>query len=79
LFQSGIDEQIIKEKTQHNSLGGLRQYKQISNEQRVATADALIPKKKKVPSSSDVLAEKTNDAEAMLKEAERTKAKTEAI
>lgn len=69
LFQNGIDEQLIKEKTQHRSLGGVRQYKQISNEQRVALADTLMPKKKeelpcKIPKKVD---EKVLSAETIQK------------
>jgi hypothetical protein len=41
LFQSGVDEQLIMDRTGHRSLDGVRRYKRISDEQRQTTSDIL--------------------------------------
>ena len=47
LFQAGVDEQLIMEKTGHHSLEGIRSYKRTSSEQQEAVSDILALKKKK--------------------------------
>ena len=41
LYQSGVDEQLIMEKTGHRSLEGVRSYKRTSTEQREALSDIM--------------------------------------
>ena len=53
LFQAGVDEQLIMERTGHRSLDGVRSYKRTSQEQRQALSDIVNlsipqPKKQKV-------------------------------
>ena len=47
LFQAGVDEQHIMEKTGHHSLEGIRSYKRTSSEQQEAVSDILALTKKK--------------------------------
>ena len=39
LYQAGVDEQLIMERTGHRSLDGVRSYKRTSDEQRVVLSD----------------------------------------
>ena len=41
LYQSGVDEQLVMERTGHRSLTGVRSYKRTSDEQREALSDIL--------------------------------------
>ena len=41
LYQSGVDEQLVMERTCRRSLTGVRSYKQTSDEQRVALSDIM--------------------------------------
>lgn len=41
LYQAGIDEQLIMERTGHRSIDGVRSYKQTSDEQREALSDII--------------------------------------
>ena len=41
LYQSGVDEQLVMERTGHRSLEGVRSYKRSSDEQREALSDIL--------------------------------------
>ena len=41
LYRSGIDEQLVMERTGHRSLEGVRSYKRTSNQQREALSDVL--------------------------------------
>ena len=41
LYASGVDEQLVMERTGHRSLDGVRTYKRTSNEQQVAISDVL--------------------------------------
>ena len=41
LYQAGVDEQLIMERTGHRSLDGVRSYKRTSDEQRVALSDIV--------------------------------------
>ena len=41
LFQAGVDEQLIMERTGHRSLDGVRSYKRTSQEQRQALSDIV--------------------------------------
>ena len=55
LFQAGVDEQLIMERTGHRSLDGVRSYKRTSPEQRQALSDIVNlttpqPKKQKMMS-----------------------------
>ena len=55
LYQAGVDEQLIMERTGHRSLDGVRCYKRTSEEQRVALSDIVnltAPKTKKQKVSS---------------------------
>ena len=46
LFQAGVDEQLIMERTGHHSTGGIRTYKRTSAEQQEAISDILSRSKK---------------------------------
>ena len=46
LFQAGVDEQLIMEKTGHHSTDGIRTYKRSSTEQQEAISDILSRSKK---------------------------------
>lgn len=54
LYQSGVDEQLIMEKTGHRSLEGVRSYKRTSDEQRESISDILS--NRKVPRMDTVAA-----------------------
>ena len=41
LYQSGVDEQLVMERTGHRSIEGVRSYKRTSAEQRMALSDIL--------------------------------------
>ena len=41
LYQSGVDEQLVMERTGHRSLDGVRNYKRTSNAQREELSDIL--------------------------------------
>ncbi len=45
LYQSGVDEQVVMERTGHRSLEGVRSYKRTSDSQREAVSDILNRKK----------------------------------
>ena len=46
LYQSGVDEQLVMERTGHRSLTGVRSYKRTSDEQREALSDILNGRRK---------------------------------
>lgn len=50
LYQYGVDEQLVMERTGHRSLEGVRSYKRTSDEQREALSDIL---NRKVPRVSN--------------------------
>ena len=54
LFNEGVDEQLIMERTDHDSIDGVQNYKRTSNDQLIAISDVLngMPSNKKVNSSS---------------------------
>lgn len=55
LYQSGVDEQLVMERTGHKSLEGVRSYKHTSHEQHEALSDIMNRKVAKVdptPTSS---------------------------
>ena len=53
LYQAGVDEQLIMEKTGHHSLDGVRSYKRTNSEQQEALSDILsLSKKKKLSTSA---------------------------
>lgn len=62
LYQSGVDEQLVMERTGHRSLEGVRSYKRTSDEQREALSDILNKKPKIIsevvstPTSSELAA-----------------------
>ena len=41
LYQAGVDEQLIMERTGHRSLDGVRSYKRTSQEQQVTLSDIM--------------------------------------
>ena len=41
LYQSGINEQLVMERTDHRSMEGVRSYKRTSDEQREVISDLL--------------------------------------
>ena len=41
LFQSGIDEQLIMDRTRHHSVDGIRRYKRVSEDQKQETSNIL--------------------------------------
>ena len=41
LFNEGVDEQLIMERTGHHSIDGVRNYKRTSNDQLIAISDVL--------------------------------------
>ena len=41
LFQSGVEEQLIMSRTGHHSIEGIRTYKRISEEQKLALSSVL--------------------------------------
>ena len=41
LFQSGIDEQLIMDRTGHRSVDGIRRYKRVSEDQKQETSNIL--------------------------------------
>lgn len=45
LYQAGVDEQLVMERTGHRSLEGVRSYKRTCDEQRIALSDILNRKK----------------------------------
>ena len=45
LYQAGVDEQLVMEKTGHRSLEGVRSYKRTCDDQRVALSDILNRKR----------------------------------
>ena len=45
LYQSGVDEQLVMERTGHRSLEGIRSYKRTSDMQRKAVSDILNSKR----------------------------------
>ena len=47
LYQSGIDEQLVMERTGHRSLEGVRSYKRTSDTQREVSSDILNNNNKK--------------------------------
>ena len=55
LYQAGVDEQLIMEKTGHRSLEGVRSYKRTSSVQQENMSDILSLKKKKCQPSSNAL------------------------
>lgn len=46
LYASGVDEQLVMERTGHRSIEGIRSYKRTSNEQQEAVSDILTNPKK---------------------------------
>jgi integrase len=48
LYQAGVDEQLVMERTGHRSLEGVRSYKRTCDEQRIALSDILNGKKKHI-------------------------------
>ena len=44
LYQAGVEEQLIMERTGHRSIEGVRNYKRTCNGQREATSDVLNSK-----------------------------------
>ena len=55
LYQAGVDEQLIMEKTGHRSLEGVRSYKRTSSVQQENMSDILSLKKQKCQPSSNAL------------------------
>ena len=58
LYQAGVDEQLIMERTGHRSIDGVRSYKRTSNDQREVLSDivnltAPAMKKRKLSSLQD--------------------------
>ena len=45
LYQSGVDEQLVMERTGHRSVAGVRSYKRTSDQQREALSDILNGRK----------------------------------
>ncbi len=45
LYQSGVDEQLVMERTGHRSLEGVRNYKRTSSQQKEALSDILSDNK----------------------------------
>lgn len=41
LFQSGVDEQLIMNRTGHHSIKGVRTYKRVSSTQQIALSEVL--------------------------------------
>ncbi len=52
LYQSGVDEQLVMERTGHRSLEGVRTYKRTSSEQREALSDILNRKHPRIDKTS---------------------------
>jgi len=62
LYQSGVDEQMIMEKTGHRSLDGIRSYKRTSDEQRETLSDIMNRKVPRFESQSPLaVSEKISD------------------
>ena len=59
LYQSGVDEQLVMERTGHQSLTGVRSYKRTSDEQRVALSDIMNCATKRDPAASTSNDDKT--------------------
>ena len=53
LYQSGVDEQLVMERTGHRSLEGVRNYKRTSDMQREALSDILNHKKPRVDETTN--------------------------
>ena len=56
LYSSGIDEQLVMERTGHRSTEGIRSYKRTSTEQQVAVSDILNNASKKPCTTSTAIA-----------------------
>lgn len=56
LYQSGVDEQLVMERTGHRSLEGVRTYKRTSDVQREALSDILNSKKPRVDGNTSAVA-----------------------
>ena len=52
LYQSGVDEQLVMERTGHRSLEGVRSYKRTSDQQREALSDIMNCKVARIESST---------------------------
>ena len=48
LFEAGVDEQLIMQRTGHSSVEGVRSYKRVGERMRTITSDVLNVKKKKL-------------------------------
>ena len=55
LYQSGVDEQLVMERTGHRSLDGVRSYKRTSDCQREALSNILNGAKKPRQSSTSIV------------------------
>ena len=43
LFQAGVSEKVIQDRSGHRSLDGLRKYERVSEEQQASACSALVP------------------------------------
>ena len=58
LYQAGIDEQLIMERTGHRSIGGVRCYKRTSDDQQLELSEIVAAKKVHVPTSGNSIENK---------------------
>ena len=67
LFQAGVDEQLIMERTGHHSTDGIRTYKRSSVQQQEKISDILsLSKKPRVESSQQSVAASTVSSQALM-------------
>ena len=53
LFEAGVDEQLIMQRTGHTSVEGVRSYKRVGERMRMITSDVLNVKRKKLENGKD--------------------------
>ena len=49
LFQAGVSEKVIQDRSGHRSLDGLRKYERVSEEQQASACSALVPMTQSTP------------------------------
>ena len=60
LFQSGVSEKVIKERTGHRSLEALRKYERTSDEQQVAVSE-ILTSQREILSNEEISISKKSD------------------
>ena len=54
LFQAGVSEKVIQDRSGHRSLDGLRKYERVSEEQQASACSALVPASSMTQSASQM-------------------------